>query len=68
MEPLILPCAADGARAKLAELEEEQEGLSKKINKKVMSMFEKAEQEYQDLLQVCKSRNTARRNKIFCKR
>ena len=25
--------------------------LSKKINKKVMSMFEKAEQEYQDLVQ-----------------
>ena len=35
----------------MADLEAEQEGLSKKINKKVMSMFEKAEQEYQDLVQ-----------------
>eukprot|EP01052_Picozoa_sp_SAG31_P031724 SAG31_NODE_3394_length_4324_cov_3.093964_2_plen_535_part_00 len=41
----------EGARQKLAALEAEQEALSKKINKKVMSMFEKAEQEYQDLVQ-----------------
>jgi structural maintenance of chromosome 2 len=38
------------ATARLAALKGEQEELSKKINKKVMGMFEKAEQEYQDLL------------------
>jgi structural maintenance of chromosome 2 len=38
------------ATARLAALKGEQEELSKKINKKVMGMFEKAEQEYQDLM------------------
>jgi hypothetical protein len=37
------------ASDRLEKLQTEQEGLSKKINKKVMGMFEKAEQEYQDL-------------------
>ena len=41
----------EAIREKLADLQAEQDELSKKINKKVMSMFEKAEQEYQDLLQ-----------------
>lgn len=36
--------------SRLASIKEEQEILSKKINKKVMGMFEKAEQEYQDLI------------------
>eukprot|EP00736_Rhodelphis_marinus_P000369 Rmarinus@m.2283 len=36
-------------RANLAKLEEEQEALGNRINKKAMTMFEKAEQEYQDL-------------------
>eukprot|EP00696_Hemimastix_kukwesjijk_P018451 gnl/Hemi2/7340_TR2498_c0_g1_i1.p1 gnl/Hemi2/7340_TR2498_c0_g1~~gnl/Hemi2/7340_TR2498_c0_g1_i1.p1 ORF type:complete len:424 (-),score=183.44 gnl/Hemi2/7340_TR2498_c0_g1_i1:130-1290(-) len=39
------------ARTKLADLMEKQETLGKKINKKVMGMFEKAEQEYQDLVE-----------------
>lgn len=38
------------AETRLATLTEEQEELSKTINKKVMGMFEKAEQEYQDLM------------------
>lgn len=37
------------ARARLAELEAAQAQLGKRINKKVMSMFERAEQEYADL-------------------
>lgn len=43
----INPKAADQRLAKLAK---EQEELGKKINKKVMGMFEKAEQEYEDLM------------------
>eukprot|EP01133_Synstelium_polycarpum_P008142 gene8142-9557_t len=39
------------AQAKLLKLQEDQERLSKTINKKVMSMFEKAEQEYKDLVE-----------------
>jgi len=35
---------------RLNKIKEKQEQLSKKINKKVMGMFEKAEQEYQDLI------------------
>jgi structural maintenance of chromosome 2 len=38
------------AQKKLAQLQKEQEDLGKKINKKVMGMYEKAEREYQDLL------------------
>jgi len=37
------------AEKRLLTLQEEQDALSKSINKKVMSMFEKAEQEFQDL-------------------
>eukprot|EP00743_Colponemidia_sp_Colp-15_P003700 GILK01003992.1.p1 GENE.GILK01003992.1~~GILK01003992.1.p1 ORF type:complete len:1230 (+),score=358.28 GILK01003992.1:523-3690(+) len=37
-------------RSRLDSLVEEQARLSKRINKKVMSMFEKAEQEYQELV------------------
>jgi len=37
------------AEKRLLALQEEQDTLSKSINKKVMSMFEKAEQEFQDL-------------------
>jgi structural maintenance of chromosome 2 len=36
--------------ASLARLQEEQGGLAKRINKKVMGMFEKAEQEFKDLV------------------
>ncbi|TMW60827.1 hypothetical protein Poli38472_000869 [Pythium oligandrum] len=39
-----------GANRRLVELKEEQGVLSKKINKKVMGMIEKAEQEYQGLM------------------
>ncbi|GAM24797.1 hypothetical protein SAMD00019534_079720, partial [Acytostelium subglobosum LB1] len=39
------------ATAKLLHLQEDIERLSKSINKKVMSMFEKAEQEYNDLVE-----------------
>jgi structural maintenance of chromosome 2 len=38
------------ASSTLAKLQEEQAGLSKKINKKVMGMFEKAEQEFKELV------------------
>lgn len=38
------------ANSRLSSLKKEQEELGKKINKKVMGMFEKAEQEYQDLM------------------
>ena len=38
---------AGKARKRLAELQSQQDSLGKKINKKVMGMFEKAEQEYQ---------------------
>jgi structural maintenance of chromosome 2 len=38
------------AAARLATLQEAQQQLSKRINKKVMGMFEKAEREYQDLM------------------
>jgi len=38
------------ASKKLTQLKEDQQKLSKQINKKVMSMYEKAEQEYQDLM------------------
>eukprot|EP00455_Lapot_gusevi_P054754 TRINITY_DN8835_c0_g1_i6.p1 TRINITY_DN8835_c0_g1~~TRINITY_DN8835_c0_g1_i6.p1 ORF type:complete len:638 (-),score=177.32 TRINITY_DN8835_c0_g1_i6:31-1944(-) len=48
------------AQAVLAKLTEEQNQLSKKINKKVMAMFEKAEQEYQELL---KKRNIIENDK-----
>ncbi len=40
------------AAQRLADLKKEQEKLGKNINKKVMGMFEKAEQEYSDLLKV----------------
>ncbi|EGC37686.1 hypothetical protein DICPUDRAFT_29916 [Dictyostelium purpureum] len=39
------------ANAELIKLQEEQEKLSKSINRKVMSMFDKAEQEYQELME-----------------
>ncbi|KAN0047727.1 hypothetical protein ACTA71_002112 [Dictyostelium dimigraforme] len=39
------------ANAEFIKLQEEQEKLSKTINRKVMSMFEKAEQEYQELME-----------------
>eukprot|EP00960_Hanusia_phi_P060692 764585-Hanusia_phi.AAC.3 len=35
----------------MKELVEQHEKLGKKINKKVMGMFEKAEQEYQDVME-----------------
>ena len=38
------------AQARLAHLEQEQVKLAKRINKKVMGMFEKAEHEYQELM------------------
>lgn len=38
-----------GAKRERDALREEQQGLAKKINKKVMTMFERAEQEYQEL-------------------
>jgi structural maintenance of chromosome 2 len=38
------------AQKRLRELKDEQAALSKKINKKVMGMIEKAEQEYQELI------------------
>jgi structural maintenance of chromosome 2 len=38
------------AQKRLKELKDEQAALSKKINKKVMGMIEKAEQEYQELI------------------
>ena len=45
--------ANDPAKSKkrLAEILSQQEALGKKINKKVMGMFEKAEQEYQDVME-----------------
>ncbi len=45
--------ATDPAQAnkRLAQLQEEQDRLTKSLNKKVMSMFEKAEQEYKELMQ-----------------
>jgi structural maintenance of chromosome 2 len=45
--------ATDPAKSKkrLAELNSQQDSLGKKINKKVMGMFEKAEQEYQDVME-----------------
>ncbi|KAM9976714.1 hypothetical protein ACTFIR_010558 [Dictyostelium discoideum] len=39
------------ANSEYIKLQEEQEKLSKTINRKVMSMFEKAEQEYQELME-----------------
>jgi len=39
------------AQKELTSLQEEQAKLSKQINKKVMSMFEKAEQEYKELVE-----------------
>ncbi|GMN40980.1 hypothetical protein TIFTF001_010195 [Ficus carica] len=39
-----------GAREELEKLQAEQSGLEKRINKKVMAMFEKAEDEYNDLM------------------
>ncbi|KAK9699990.1 hypothetical protein RND81_08G209200 [Saponaria officinalis] len=38
------------ARVELERLQAEQSGLEKRVNKKVMAMFEKAEDEYNDLL------------------
>jgi len=38
------------ARQRLEKLKKKQQDISKKLNKKVMGMFERAEQEYQDLL------------------
>eukprot|EP00824_Muranothrix_gubernata_P024869 TRINITY_DN7596_c0_g1_i1.p1 TRINITY_DN7596_c0_g1~~TRINITY_DN7596_c0_g1_i1.p1 ORF type:complete len:1189 (+),score=336.54 TRINITY_DN7596_c0_g1_i1:537-3569(+) len=38
------------ARQRLDTLQEEQAAMGKRINKKVMGMFEKAEQEYEDLI------------------
>ena len=38
-------------RAELQELTETHEKMSKKVNKKVLSMFDKAEQEYQELVE-----------------
>jgi len=48
------------AELKLDRLKQEQEQLSKKINKKVMDMYEKAEQECQDLM---KKRNIIEKDK-----
>lgn len=45
---------------RLKELEEEQESLNRKINKKVMGMIEQASNEYQDLL---KKRDTVEKDK-----
>ncbi|XP_058074967.1 structural maintenance of chromosomes protein 2-1-like isoform X2 [Magnolia sinica] len=38
------------SREELKKLQAEQSGLEKRVNKKVMAMFEKAEDEYNDLL------------------
>ncbi|KAJ4777585.1 Structural maintenance of chromosomes protein [Rhynchospora pubera] len=42
-------CDAGKAREELKSLQEEQSNLEKRVNKKVMAMFEKAEDEYNDL-------------------
>ena len=42
---------ASKASKRLAELQAQQDTLGKKINKKVMGMFEKAEEEYQDVME-----------------
>ena len=39
------------AQERMKELVEQHEKLGKKINKKVMGMFEKAEQEYQEVME-----------------
>ena len=44
-------CDISVAQKRLKELQDEQVSLSKKINKKVMGMIEKAEQEYKGLIQ-----------------
>ena len=52
------------ATKQLSQLQETQANLSKKINKKVMSMFEKAEQEYATTL-VCMPRIASKKHGIL---
>ena len=53
------------ANAELCELKKQQEALSKKINKKVMNMLDKAEAEYQDLVTKRKVRAALRSHLCF---
>ncbi|XP_057995612.1 structural maintenance of chromosomes protein 2-1-like isoform X2 [Hevea brasiliensis] len=46
----FMSCDPCKAREELEKLQAEQSGLEKRVNKKVMAMFEKAEDEYNDLM------------------